>query len=67
MDSTAWERAPFSGFAVRFAGMLHAHVEPCPGEDPADNGRAAQEDLCVFISTRCCCELGNDFDVETRM
>lgn len=43
--STAWKRPLLSGRAARFAGLHRAHVEPCAGEDPADDGRTAQEYL----------------------
>ena len=43
--STAWERPLFAGRAARFAGLHRAHVEPCAGEDPADDGRTAHEHL----------------------
>lgn len=45
LDLTAWERAPFAGLAARLAGLLGAHVGPCACEDPADEGRAAEEYL----------------------
>ena len=49
LDSTARERAPFTGLAARFAGLLNAHEEPCACEDPADDGRTAQEYLWHMV------------------
>ena len=48
--STAWKRPLFARLAAGFAGLLCAHVEPCPCKDPPMMA-APPRSICMCVSS----------------